>query len=182
MNLRRYLTWRFWLLLFILPLLTAGLLFGLAAIQEQTRYNPAYFTEEYIARYNRASTLIEDLEQALQSGDSDLMAALQGTRQVPRGMQPRPNIRFSMLISREGLYRNYLFYDIVTFHRYTAHVKETQGRHVVVPENLYYYVDSGFWREVFVPPAVIWWSILLVGTLSIWIYRVLAEIRKKMFG
>jgi hypothetical protein len=178
----RIFQWRVFVALCFAPIIIIVLAYGLAWLEGRIRYEPAYFTQEYLERYQTPDQLIRDLEIALNEGDRALMAGLQASRYSPGSLQPRPNIVFSAPLSREGPYINYLFYDTVTFHRYIAPIKWAGGRYVLVPIGLYYFFDSGRWGSVFIPPAVIWWSFLLVITLSIWVYRRLASYRDQLFG
>jgi hypothetical protein len=168
--------------LLLLPLLILGAAFLAYQVQDSTRYNPAYFTPEYQQRYPEPAALLQDLELALHSGDAELLAQVQGTRAVPRGIEPRPNLRMVAFIAASGGYRSYLYQDTANFHRYTAHIKLERGRYVLVPESLYYYIDSGHWPEVFVPPSLIWLSFVVTVSLGVWIYRRLAGIRRRIFG
>ena len=181
MESRRILNWPILLVMFLAPLLVTGIGFLVALIQEQTRYNPDYFSQQYLDRYRLPRVLVEDLEHALQTGDAQMVAVLQGTHQAPARIEPQPDLVYSTLMGRDDEYLHFLFYDTVTFHRYSAYVKMERGRYILVPENLYYYMDSGRWTEVFVPPAVVWWGVLLVAALAVGIYRLLARIRRENF-
>jgi hypothetical protein len=167
--------------LLLLPVLITGASFLIAQIQALTRYDPGFFTPDYQSRYQQPSQIIEDIETAFQTGSNDLMAELQGTYLRPANFQEKPNMVFVTSLDRTGEYYNFLFNDSVTFHRFMARVKMHDGRYVLIPEGLYYYFDSGRWINVFGPPAIIWWVIVLILTVATAIYRWMARIRKQIF-
>jgi hypothetical protein len=179
---RRLVNWKMVFFLLVVPFLTAGIAFIIAFAQGQVRYKPDYFTNEYVGRYQLLNPFLTDLETALKEGDENLMAVLQGTRSTPRSIPPNPNIQYSFLLNRQGGYENHIFWDVETYVRYVQHIKQVDGRFVVVPESLYYYVDSGTWPTVFTPPALYWWSFVLIITAGLWVYRFLAAVRKQLFG
>lgn len=179
---RRLINWIVVLFLLLVPFLATGAAYMITFIQRQVRYNPEYFSEEYVAQYQVLNPFLSDLETALQDGDEGLMAVLQGTRSTPGSLQPNPNIRYSFLLDRQGGYDNHIFWDIETYGRYVQHIKKVDGRFVVVPESLYYYVDSGIWPTVFTPPALYWWSFVIIITIGLWIYRFLAAVRRELFA
>ena len=182
MKKRKYIDWQYVFGLLALPLIVLGLLMLIYLIQDRLRYNPAYFTQEYKERYKIPSTLNDDLEKAIQQGDSNLMAVLQGTRQVPGNLEPLPKVRFLIFWEKAGKYNNYLFFDFSDYHRYMQHVKEVNGRYVVVPEGLYYYMDSGGWRLFFGPAAAIWWLLVILFTGGVWVYRSMKGVREDLWG
>ena len=177
----RFINWKLVLFLMFVPFLATGAAFVIAFVQGQVRYNPEYFSEETVARYQILNPFLQDLELALRDGDEELMKVLQGTRGEPAPIQPNPNIRYSFLLDRQGDYANHIFWDTVTFVRYVQHIKEVNGRYVVVPASLYYYIDSGSWPTVFTPPALYWWSFVIIITVALWIYRFLASVRRQLF-
>lgn len=182
MKTERLINWQRVLKLLFLPLLITGLLLLVGALDGLVRYHPAYFTEDYRTRYDAPGPLLEDLGTALQTGDSELLQEVQGTRWQPGRLEPRPNVAFSLAVDNDGKYRDYLFADRVTYARYIQHVRQVRGRYVVVPESLYFYVDSGRWVRFIWPATMIWWIFLFLVTLSIWVYRSLARVRKERFG
>ncbi len=179
---KRLVNWRIVLFLLLVPFLGAGLAIIIAYVQGQVRYNPEYFSEEHIERYQILAPFLTDLETALKEGDENLMAVLQGTRSTPSFIPPNPNIRYSFLLNRQGGYDNHIFWDIETYVRYVQHIKNVDGRYVIVPESLYYYVDSGIWPTVFTPPALYWWTFVIITTIVLWVYRFLAAVRKQLFA
>jgi hypothetical protein len=178
---KKLINWKVVLFMLIVPFLATGAAFFVTFVQEQVRYEPEYFTEEYITRYQIPNPFLTDLETALREGDENLMAVLQGTRSTPTSITPNPNIQYSFLLNTQGAYFSHIFWDVETYVRYVQHVKLVDGRYVVVPESLYYYVDSGIWPTVFTPPFLYWWSFVLVTTIGLWIYRFLAAVRKQLF-
>jgi hypothetical protein len=180
--LKRILRWRIFLALAVVPVVIIAGALLLAYVQGATRYNPDYFTGEYLERYQTPNLLLNDLEQALQTGDARLLAAVQGTHPAAQSLVPQPHMVFSSIYNkREGPYVLYLFYDTVTYHRHMAYFKEMDGRYVVVPQGLYYYFDSGRWDDVFIPPALFWWSILVLTTGAGLLYIKLADMRQRMY-
>jgi membrane-anchored protein YejM (alkaline phosphatase superfamily) len=84
-----------------------------------------------------------------------------------------------MFIRADGKYLDYLFLDYSNYHRYSFHLKKINGRYVSVPENLYYFVDSGHWVRTFAPVFAIWLLILSLFVFGTWLYRSLAEYRRE---
>jgi hypothetical protein len=179
---RRLINWKVVLFLMVVPFLVSGAAYAIASVQEQVRYKPEYFSEEYISRYQSLNPFLADLETAFHEGDEELMAVLRGTRSTPSFIPPNSNIQYSFLLDQQGDYGNYVFWDIETYVRYVQHIKQVNGRFVVVPDSLYYYVDSGSWLTVFTPLALYWWSFVVIVTIGIWIYRLLAVVRKQLFA
>jgi hypothetical protein len=178
----KFVNWKFVLFLLIVPILVAGVAFVIAYIDGEVRYTPDYFSSEYIDRYEVLDPFLTDLEKSMKNGDEALMQALQGTRRKPKNIDPNPNIQYSFLLDRKGDYYNHIFWDVKTYNRYVQHIKLVDGRYVVVPESLYYYVDSGTWPPVFAPPALYWWSFTIIISAGVWLYRVLAVVRQQIFG
>lgn len=182
MNRRKYIDWHFVLGLMALPLVAALIFLWLGWVQSQTRYNPRYFTPEYLEVYSSPTSVVFELERALQSGDAILVAELRGTRQVPTGLQPQPNLEASIFHFDEGKYLNYLFFEQPSYGRYVKHIREYNGRYIEVPEGIYFYMDSGRWLDIFLPLAFFWWILLLLFTGGVWFYRAMAAEREKMYG
>jgi hypothetical protein len=178
----KFVNWKFVLILLIVPFLAAGAAIAFAYLEGQIRYRPEYFSSEYVARYDVLDPFLTDLEQSLKNGDGALMQALLGTRRKPQDFEPNQNIRYSFLLNRKEDYYNHIFWDVKTYIRYVQHIKIVNGRYVVVPESLYYYVDSGTWPTVFTPPALYWWSFVFIITAGVWLYRALAAVRRQLFG
>ncbi len=179
---KKLIDWSYVLGLMVLPPVVLVLLFLIAGIQGLLRYNPAYFTQEYLARYSQRVSVINDLENAIEKGDAGQMAIIRGTRQVPSGLKPLPDVHFTIFWDQEGKYWNYLFQDTSTYTRYMQHLRLVNGRYVVVPENLYFYMDSGLWKTFFFPLAIVWWVIVALFTLGTWLYRAMIRVRKEMYS
>lgn len=178
----KFINWKFVSFLLIVPFLATIAAFAIALLDGQIRYRPDYFSNDYIDHYDVLDHFLTDLEQALQNGDEALMQALQGSHKKPQQIEPNPNIRYSFLLDRQGDYDNHIFWDTKTYIRYVQHIKIVNGRYVVIPEGLYYYVNSGTWPTVFTPPALYWWSFVIIITTGVWIYRALAAVRRQLFG
>jgi hypothetical protein len=178
----KFVNWKFVLFLLIVPVLASLVAFAIAFVDGQIRYHPDFFSNEYIDRYDVLSPFLTDLELSFQNGDEALMQALLGTRRKPQRLEPNQHIQYSFLLDRKGDYDNHIFWDVETYIRYVQHIKTVNGRYVLVPEGLYYYVDSGTWPTVFTPPALYWWSFVLIITAGVWIYRALAAVRRQLFG
>jgi hypothetical protein len=181
-NTRRYINWKVVLFLLLVPFLVAGASFVITFVQGQVRYKPEYFSEEYVTRYQVLAPFLKDMETAFREGDEELMAVLQGTRSTPGFIEPNPNIQYSFLLDRQGGYENHIYWDKVTYRRYVQHIKRVDGRFVVVPESLYFYMDSGTWPTVFTPPALYWWTFVLIVMIGLWTYRFLAAVRDQLFA
>jgi len=168
--------------LMVLPLSLAALFLLVAWIIGMTRYNPAFFSEDYQERYAVPSPLLADMENALRNGDGGLMAQLQGTRQVPSNLEKLPNTRFLIFWDKHGKYTDYLYMDMKNYHRYLQHLRMVNGRYVRVPDGAYYLADSGRWKTTFGPLAVVYWLLVILFTLGVWIYRSMSAYREKVFG
>lgn len=165
----------------LLPFGAVVLFFLIAFIQERTRYAPEYFTAAYVGRYQTPDAVLEDLQIALQTGDRGALAALHGTRLPPGKVIAQPRVHFLLAWTQEGQYRDYLFFDDANNGKYMYHLKMVRGRYVVVPEGIYYYVDSGRWWTVLAPPAGIWWSMLILVASGVWVFQKLAGFRRELF-
>jgi hypothetical protein len=168
--------------LFLLPLAIAAALLLYYAVAQEFRYEEAFFTPEYLERYGKIGGLLDDLERALHTGDRELLAGARGTRGTPRSFSANPNVRFAVLLGKEGEYLNYLYYDTTNFRRYHEPVRQVDGRYVVAQLDLYYFMDSGRWLEVWGPIAMLWWLVLLVATGSSWLYRTMERVRRQLFA
>lgn len=179
---RRYVDWPYVLGLAVLPVVVVGVLFGIAAIQGLTRYNPAYFTADYLTLYDTPGSVARALEVALRDGDQQLLHELQATKRAPAAFAAQPKLIFVFLLSVQGDYFQYLYFNTDSFIRVTENVKQHDGRYVEVPSNLYYYMDSGQWTTVAAPIAATWWILLAVYTLATYVYRRMATARQRMFN
>lgn len=182
MKTRRLIDWQYVLGLMLLPVSILVIAFLISWIQGLVRYDPTYFTDEYLKRYAAPSELLMDLETALRNGDSALLAAVQGTQNVPQRLEPLPNVRFLVFWKFDGKYNDYLFMDTTNYHRYMQHVKLVKGRYVNIPETIHFYMDSGRWIQTFGPIMAIWWLVVILFTVVVWVYRHMAAVRQDIFG
>ena len=178
----RLISWRKLLGLLILPLVILAVMVGITLIQGLTRYDPRFFTEEYLERYDTPGSVATALEQALREGDMDLMAELVGTRRGPRPIEPRPSLIFSLLLDVEEPYFTYLYFNAADYHRVPQYVKELNGRYVASETDFYFYWDSGGWRRVAGPVLITWWILVLVFFGGQYLYRRTALERQRIYG
>ncbi len=160
----------------LLPLVVLALFYLTVRVQEANRYAPEYFAPVYQERYYAPGPAALALEQALRTGDMDLVVELQGRR------QPVPvetgKIIFVMLWERQDPFLAYLYLDMDTLHRYTYYFEEVDGRWVFTTADGHYYLRSGRWASVFFPLAITWWLAGGLGLLVVWVYRLLARVRE----
>jgi hypothetical protein len=166
----------------LLPVIVVLVIFGVKQVMELSRYDPAYFTDEYLERYNTPGSVAIDLERALRDGDMQLMAELLATRKAPSPLPDRPSLIFVFLLSVEGDYFHYLYFNADDYNRVIEFVKEYDGRYLASEPDLYFYVDSGRWRAVAAPIAAAWWSLVVVYTVATYVYRRMAVVRMERFG
>lgn len=178
---RRYVDWPYVIGLVLLPVLAVLLLFGVSAAQGLRRFDPQYFAETYLERYDNPGSVAIALEQALRQGDGQLMAELLATRRGPDAMQPRPSLIFIFLLGIEGDYFEYLYLNTNDYTRVIQYVTEHDGRYVVSEPDLHYYLDSGRWTTVAAPIAATWWILVAVYTAATYVYRRTAAARRTMF-
>jgi hypothetical protein len=145
------------------------------------RYNPAYFSEEYLSLYEVPSAVVTDLEAALRSNDSEAVAALQGLRR-PRPMMTSPNMRLALLYEASETYLSYLYWDTRTYERLAVHVQLVNGRWVVAPEDAHFFLETGKWMATWLPPALIWWIVELAVLLVVMFYRATRRWRLQTYG
>ena len=181
MNKKRLIDWPYVIGLLLLPIAVVLVLHGVRAVQEATRYDEAYFTEEYLRRYETPGSVAIDLEQALRHGDSQLMAGLVGTRGGPAPIEPRPSLIYVFLLSVDGDYFQYLYFNADDYNRVVQYVTEVGGRYVASEPDLYFYMDSGRWLGVAGPIATTWWILVTVFTAGVLVYRRMAVSRQEMY-
>ena len=181
MNKKRLIDWPYVIGLLLLPIAVVLVLHGVRAVQEVTRYDEAYFTEEYLRRYETPGSVAIDLEQALRHGDSQLMAGLVGTRGGPAPIEPRPSLIYVFLLSVDGDYFQYLYFNADDYNRVVQYVTEVVGRYVASEPDLYFYMDSGRWLGVAGPIATTWWILVTVFTAGVLVYRRMAVSRQEMY-
>jgi hypothetical protein len=154
------------------PFILLGVVVSVAKIYGLVRYDPAYFTEPYLAEYDTASAVAKALESALQTDDQALLAELQGLR-VPGRFDTSPTITWVQLWARTGRYITYLYFDVSAYKPYLYHIEERRSRWVVSPSDMVYFVESGEYRRVFLTFSLTWWisgmvAIVLVYLFSAW--------------
>jgi len=181
MNKKRLIDWPYVIGLLLLPIAVVLVLHGVRAVQEATRYDEAYFTDEYLRRYETPGSVAIDLEQALRHGDSQLMAGLVGTRGGPAPIEPRPSLIYVFLLSVDGDYFQYLYFNADDYNRVVQYVTEVGGRYVASEPDLYFYMDSGRWLGVAGPIATTWWILVTVFTAGVLVYRRMAVSRQEMY-
>lgn len=178
---RRMVDWPYVIGLIALPVVVVVFIYGVTRVQELARYDPAYFTSEFLERYESPGSVAIGLERALREGDRQLMDELLGTRRGSPPLEPRPSLIFVFLLDREGGYFQYLYFNSIDYHRVIQYVKEQDGRYVASLADLYFYMDSGRWSEVAAPIAATWWILVVVYTAATYVYRRMAAARKEMF-
>lgn len=174
--------WTYVIGLLLLPIMIMGAILLAGLIQGLTRYNYGYFNQDYQQRYAVPNNLITDLETALREGNEDLMAEIQGTRNAEIKTGANPNLRFMIMLESSGKYLDYLFMDTTNYRRYPQHLKQLNGRYIRVPEGLFYAVDSRQWISTFFPLAALWWMLVILFTISVWFYRLMANYRQRRLG
>ena len=180
-DMRRFVDARWVMLATLVPLLVLGLYVLAIQIHGLMRYDPAFFTDEYVEQYGTPGAVARALETALQNDDQMLLAELQG-RQRPAEFYTSPSIIFVMMWERTDRYFTYLYFDMQTFERHTYHFEEVDGRYVAMQPDPYFYLSSGRWVLVFLPIAIAWWAIEIVAVLAVVLYRLSARMREQMYG
>lgn len=178
---KRLIDWPFVIGLLLLPIGFLFVLFAIKFIQDFTRYDNNYFTDEYLERYETPSSVAFALEGALRDGNEELMAELLGTRAGPDSMEPRPSLVYVFLLDRVGDYFHYLYLNQDDFRREVQFIKEADGRYVASEDDLYFYVDSGRWQEVAGPLIATWWVVVIVATGVMYTYRYMARVRESQY-
>ena len=181
MNKKRLIDWPYVIGLLLLPIAVVLVLHGVRAVQEATRYDEAYFTDEYLRRYETPGSVAIDLEQALRHGDIQLMAGLVSTRGGPAPIEPRPSLIYVFLLSVDGDYFQYLYFNADDYNRVVQYVTKVGGRYVASEPDLYFYMDSGRWLGVAGPIATTWWILVTVFTAGVLVYRRMAVSRQEMY-
>jgi hypothetical protein len=89
---------------------------------------------------------------------------------------------FVMLWERTDRYITYLYFDMQTYERHPHYFEEVDGRWVVAPIDVTYYIHSGQWQRVFWPLAIVWWLVGAVALGMVWLFRVSAGARARLYG
>ncbi len=173
--------WQYVIGLVLLPFLLLGIAMLTAFIQGRTRYDPAYFTQQYQDLYQNPDAVMARWEQAMQSGNAKRIQEIEGTNSGPGDIEALPAVQFVGFIGKDERYSDYLFLNWDNYHRYALHVKAHNGRYISVSEGIYYYIDSGRWVQTFIPLLVIWYVAMFLFTVGLWIYRYMAMVREQMY-
>ncbi len=169
------------LIVLLVPFVVLGLLVLIVGLYAWVRYDPAYFSGEYLEEYGEASEVARSLERALQTGNRRVLSELQGLR-WPAPFETNDNISFVKLWERTGRYVTYLYVDMYSYERYEHHLEQVQGRWVVAPEDLRYLLYSGQWKAFFFPAAIAWWVLALIVLAFVWRLRHSESLRSRLLG
>lgn len=161
------------------PLMVLGIVAAAAQVGALVRYDPAFFAEPYVALYGTPGAAAQALELALQEGDDSLLAELQGLRR-PRRFEANSSISFVELWDRNDWYVTYLYFDELTYQRYLYAFEQVGERWVLAPDDLYYAMRSGRWKELFLPLAAGWWILAGIGLAATWLLRSSRRFREWM--
>lgn len=181
MRARRLIDWPYVFGLLSLPAVIVGLLFAIYFIQAATRYDPTFFTGEYLISYETPGSVARALEPALRNGDETRMHALLGTKRPPAPMEPRPELIFALLYDVDDEYFHYLYFDASDYTREIQYVREHEGRYIASRSDLFFYMDSGEWTAVAGPIALTWWVLVIVFTAGVFFYRYMARVRERRY-
>lgn len=182
MNTRKKRSPYFWLILAALtPFVVAGVYVTLMNVIHMYRYDERFFTDEYREKYPSPGPVAIAIESAIQSGKADVMQELSGLRRDVKEIEPNPEVMLTILYDVDDFgYFHYLYLDMGTFRRATYYIKEVSGRYVYVPEDFYFYYDSGYWWDVYLPIAITWWVITIAVLFGVYVYQVGARTRQQM--
>jgi hypothetical protein len=178
---RMYVRPRWIVVVVLLPFVLLGLLISIVEAYGLVRYNPAYFADEYLERYSDPGDTARAMEGALQTGDQVLLAELQGLR-WPAEFETGPSIVFVMMWERTDRYITYLYFDTQTYERHPHYFEMVDGRWVVTPPDLYYYIHSGHWQRAFWSLAIVWWLLGAVAIGIVWLFRASERARAWLYG
>jgi len=181
MKVKSYVNFRWVLVVALAPLVVAGLFVLGVKVLDRVRYDPAYFTPAYVEQYGTPGGVARALEGALQTGDRESLAELQGLRR-PVQFDTNPKLVFVMLWERADPYITYFYIDMQTYERHMHYFEEVNGRWVVSPPDAHYYLHSGRWLVVFTPVAVVWWLLGIVVVLAVSVSHLAARLRAQMYG
>jgi hypothetical protein len=180
-KLKIYVRPRWFLFVALLPLGVLGILALSARVYGLVRYDPVYFSNDFLERYGMPGEAARALEEALQTDDQALLAELQGLR-WPASFNTAPSIVFVMLWERTERYMTYLYFDMDTYERQPHYFEEVNGRWVVAPADLVYYMNSGRWKGTFMPIAIVWWLVGGLVLVLFWLSRASQSFRSRLYG
>src|SRR5262249_10167746 len=143
----------------LLPLIIAAIFAGTVRLSSMDRFDPVYFTPDLIHEYEYPTNVAFDLEKALREGDAALLARLEGLREPVAyvGSAKTSMERFSY--TKNDRYREVIMVDRKTYRARRYNLGQENGRWVVVPDDTYFYLDSGKWLAVWSPLSIIWWLV-----------------------
>ncbi len=172
----------FWLgLIALIPFIFAGIYVTAMNVVHMFRYDDQFFTDEYRELYPSPGPVAIAVEQAIQNGDTDSMQALSGLRKNVKEFEASPDVIMTIMLEVDDFgYFHYLYLDMQTFRRSTYYVKEVSGRYVYVPQDPYFYYDSGYWWDVYLPIALVWWTVTIAATIGVFLYGIGAKARQEM--
>ncbi len=178
---RPYVGLRWILTVAFLPFALLGLMVLAMPLYGRVRYDPAYFSASYLGRYATADATARAFEQAMQRGDREALAELYALRWHST-FSTEPSLTLVMLWGRTSHYATYLYLDRSTYERTLVPLEEVQGRWVVSPQDVYYYLRSGQWRGAFWVGGGVWWLLggLAIGT--VWLSRSSGRFRAWLLG
>ncbi len=165
----------------LMPFVLLGLVVSVVKIYGLVRYDPAYFSETYVAQHNTPIEVGRALESALQNGDRALLIELQGLR-WPVAFETSPDILWIMLWERTDRYLTYLYFDMQTLEAYPHPLEQVKGRWVVAPRDLYYYVQSGEYKKAFVRLALVWWASGTATIAAVVLFSNSERVRTRLYG
>jgi hypothetical protein len=160
----------------VLGLLTLGV-----RLYAWVRYEPAHFAPAAVERYQAAGAAAGMLEQALQGGDTALLAEVEGLR-WPVRLPTGPDISLVMLWERNDRYSTYLYFDRATYQRYLYSFEYVRGRWVAAPPDLVLGMHTGGWRGAFLAAATAWWVLGTAALCAGWWFRRSARMRAWLLG
>jgi len=168
--------------LILLPLLAAGAFILIVRIQAIFRYDPTYFAPAYQERYASPGAVAIAIEGVLHGEDRSIFAELTALRRQIQPPETNPNVRLMILLDvTDQDYYQFLFFDVVTYHRMLINVKQVGGRWVMAPQDAYYFLDSGDWLLFSTPALAIYWSLLVVVLVGAGVFKLAARFRRQIY-
>jgi len=172
------------------PLLIAGLGWAAARLMLINRWDPAYFSAEYLARYADPQETVEAAAVALAQADAAALAEMHALA-APDTIRPNPNLAYvfpydyyvgmrrsivtenpnawDRMRQPDVRFASYLFADRGSGALVPLTVEQVRGRWVFVPpDGAYYYMQTGGWFRLWHTFSVLYYAVLLLGT--VWVY------------